>query len=254
MSAPLSVPAEVRPPELIDVPTFMRAAVEADRPGLWNRLVAALADRDMTITCGALKGGTGKSTSAVYLALLLFALTGRRVLLVDADGTSQTTLDWSSMAADWPPEVIVMSWPVPDLARRVQAMRGDVGHVVIDTGGHSDEIFAQALLATDYLLVPVMPSKVELRRIPSTFAVARQVDSISPVLAQVMLVRITGGAKDLDMAEARRLFDAEDIPYMDSYVRHLKCYIRDVGHAVIDPADYVDILAELLEVDMEECD
>jgi chromosome partitioning protein len=248
----MSVAAATTEPQQLDsLVAYMRGAAEAREKGLWDSLVARLADERLKITIGNLKGGVGKSTSAVYLALMLHALTGKRVLLIDADANSQTVLDWSTQAADWPPGVTVVAWPVTDLARRVKAVEADYGHIVIDTGGHvaAEEILAQALLVTDFLLVPVMASPVEVRRLPATFTLAAKVDAISPVLAQVLLVRVEAGDNDLDARSARVLFDESGMPYMGSYVKQAKRYYRDFGHAEVDPADYLDVLDELTSPD-----
>ncbi|MGH3429430.1 MAG: AAA family ATPase [Mycobacteriales bacterium] len=199
----------------------------------------------MSITVGNIKGGTGKSTTVVFLALLLHSLTGGRVLLIDADKNSQTVSDWSAQAPDWPEAVVVAGLAVTDLGRKVQAIRGDYDHVVIDTGGHSEEILGQALMVTDELIVPVAPSPLEIRRLPATFQVATRVDVISPIAAQVLLVRVGAGDSDLDASEARALFEQEGVPYMDSYTRQLKGYPRAFGQVPDDFMDYLDVLDEL---------
>lgn len=87
-----------------------------------------------------LKGGTRKTTSAVYLSLA-FARLGR-TLLIDAD-QQQSALRWSEMAGDFP--VPVLPWAVRDLARRVEQVRGDYEHVVIDTApGKGDPVGASS--------------------------------------------------------------------------------------------------------------
>jgi hypothetical protein len=37
------------------------------------------------------------------------------------------------LAPDWPTAVVVNSWEVPDLARRVRAVQDDFDHTVIDS-------------------------------------------------------------------------------------------------------------------------
>ncbi|HEX3752131.1 MAG TPA: ParA family protein, partial [Streptosporangiaceae bacterium] len=51
----------------------------------------------LSLALANLKPGTGKTTSAVWLAHV-FALAGNRVLLVDAD-PSGSALEWSDLAA-----------------------------------------------------------------------------------------------------------------------------------------------------------
>ena len=135
------------------------------------------------ITVGNLKGGVAKSTTSIYLACGL-ASAGGRVLLVDADGTNASALDWSSNAEEWPTTVVVVPWPVEDLARRVRAVAGDYDHVVVDTGPEQSVLLRQALMVTDELVVPVSPSPMELRKLGHTFGAAAEVDAVSPVTAR----------------------------------------------------------------------
>src|SRR4051794_35417994 len=94
------------------------------------------------LTVANLKGGTGKTTTAVHIALGL-ARTGR-TLLVDADG-QRSALDWSEQAGE-DFGVTVISWPTRDLARRVQDVAGDFAHTIVDTPPHSEAIIRQGVL------------------------------------------------------------------------------------------------------------
>jgi chromosome partitioning protein len=202
------------------------------------------------ITVGNLKGGVGKTTTAVYLALGL-AREGARVLLVDADPQAASALDWSSCAADWPASVVTVALPTPDLGRQVQAMAGDYAAVVIDTGGESDTLLAAAFMVTDHLVVPVTPSAVELRRLPATLEVAARVDAVSPILASVLLVKVRpgtrSGGRGEQLGEARTLLDDLDLPVMDAEIRLREMYPAAFGSAPTDLGDYGAVLAELRE-------
>src|ERR1017187_4291994 len=136
----------------------------------------------MKLTFANLKGGVAKSTSSIYVAPAL-ARRGDTVLLVAADDTNRTCLKWKALAGDWPPTVHVPGWEVPDLARSVQAVESLFQDIVIDTGPQKPLILKQALLVTDELIVPVSPSPGELEQLPDTFALAAEVDAISPVYA-----------------------------------------------------------------------
>jgi chromosome partitioning protein len=196
----------------------------------------------MRITYGNFKGGVGKSTSSVYTALGL-AAGGGRVLLVDADATNRTCLKWSSLAPDWPATVTVVSWEVPDLVRRVQAMARDYDHIVIDTGPQRPAILRQALMVTDELVVTVAPSPVELEQLPDTFTLAAEIDAISPVFAQVLFVKVRLGTRS--SLEARAYLDRLGVPVMDCEIRLREAYLLAYGTVPGDLADYKPVLAEL---------
>ena len=72
------------------------------------------------LTVAGLKGGVGKTTSAVHLAHAL-ARRGSRVLLVDTDPQG-SALTWSEQAA-FP--LATIGLPVRDVHRRLPALAGD---------------------------------------------------------------------------------------------------------------------------------
>lgn len=194
------------------------------------------------ITVGNLKGGVAKSTTAIYLACGL-AAAGGRVLLVDADGTNASALDWSSNAEEWPATVVVVPWPVDDLARRVQAVAGDYEHVVIDTGPEQSALLRQALMVTDELVVPVSPSPMELRKLGHTFGAAAEVDAVSPVTARVLLAKVRTGTRSA--IEAREFLNHLGLPVMDAQVHLREAYALAWGTCPADLGEYDDVLAEL---------
>jgi len=196
----------------------------------------------MRVTFGNLKGGVGKSTSSIYTALEL-AREGRRVLLVDADATNRTCLKWSSMAADWPADVVVNSWEVPDLARRVQAVQGDYDATVIDTGPQKPAILRQALMVTDDLIVTVAPSPVELEQLPDTFDLAAEVDALSPTYVRVLFVKVRRGTRSA--AEARRYLIWRSLPVMASEIHLLEAYPLAYGSVPADLAEYEAVVKKL---------
>lgn len=197
----------------------------------------------MRLTIGNLKGGVAKSTSSVYIALALAIGHGDRVLLVDADGTNRTCLKWSSLAEDWPAAVTVVSWEVPDLARRVQAIAADYAHVIIDTGPQRPLILRQALMVTDDLIVPVAPSPVELEQLPDTFTLAAEVDAVSPTFAQVMFAKVRRGTRS--STEARRYLDERELPVLAAEVHLLESYPLAYGTVPDDLTEYEAVVKEL---------
>jgi len=197
------------------------------------------------ITIANVKGGASKTTTAVHLALGL-ARRGGRVLLVDAD-KFPSALDWSTSAGpDWPSNVVVVPWFVPDLRRRVEAIAGDYDHVVIDTGPHDVGIVRGALWVSDELVVPVAPTPIELRRLAATFELAAEIDELSPVTARVLLVRTRAGTSS--RTEARSyLEDDLGVPTMAAEIGLREAYALACGAVPADLGEYVAVLDELLD-------
>lgn len=198
----------------------------------------------MRITVGNLKGGTAKTTSAVFLALAL----GRsgRTLLVDADPQG-SALDWSENTEDWPEDVTVIPWATRDLAKRVGQVAGDYDHIVIDTGPEHDVILRQALMATDHLIVPVAPSPMELRRLSDTFNLAAEVDAVSPVWAHVLMCKVRENSRAA--AEAVAYLEGLDLPTFETRLHLWDAYLLAWGSAPEDLGEYAVLLDELRAAD-----
>lgn len=216
----------------------------------------------LRLTVGALKGGSGKTTTAVYLALGIARATGARVLLVDADPQAATASDWAGSVnarhwhdpdtyPAWPDAVVVVPWHGDDLGRRIAQVADDYTHVIIDTGGESDRILAAALWVTDELLVPVQPNPADVRRLPATFGVAANVHNARPgrpLTARVLLTRVS--QRTVLYREATDLLERQQLPVMSAEVRlslGAEGYAAAFGTVPHDLADYATVLAELAD-------
>lgn len=201
----------------------------------------------MLLTVGNLKGGCGKTTSAVYLAAGL-ARYGR-TLLVDADPQA-SAFRWSEYAGpDFP--VSVFPWPTRDLAARVRAVASDYQHVIIDAGPQHDAILRQALLATGRLLIPVGPSAMEWQRLRTTLDAAEEIDGIVSVELQVLLARVRSGTRSA--TAARQILAGElGLPVLETAVHLREQYATAWGTPVRELGEYELVLAELAGADLVE--
>jgi len=125
----------------------------------------------LSLALANLKPGTGKTTSAVWLAHV-FAEAGNRVLLVDAD-PSGSALEWSDLAAmspgARPPAAFpfrIVALPSPEMHRRVPEIAQTDDVVIIDAPQLEDHaaIALSALRYADEILIPCAPSPIEINR------------------------------------------------------------------------------------------
>src|SRR4051812_6481478 len=131
----------------------------------------------MRICVGNLKGGVGKTMTAVHFALGLSR--SGRTLLVDADPEQPQSYEWSVTAEEWPVERCTVHREASrDLAKRVGPIVGDYDHVVFDVGPKNPALLKQAMLLSEDLIIPVAPSTGELRELPKSFNLADEVDAI----------------------------------------------------------------------------
>ena len=117
----------------------------------------------MIITIGNTKGGVGKTTLAVNVAIAR-ALAGREVWLIDGDrqGTAQTAISIRSDSGH-APGIACASYPDgPTLRSQVQQQASKFEDIVIDAGGRDSTALRAALAISDVLLVPFQPRSYDL--------------------------------------------------------------------------------------------
>lgn len=105
------------------------------------------------------KGGVGKTTLSISLTA---ALTARkmRVLLVDADPQG-SALDWVAVRGENVPFAAV-GMPKPILHLELPKMAKDFDAVLIDGPPRIYEVARSAVMASDVVLIPVLPSQFDV--------------------------------------------------------------------------------------------
>ena len=129
------------------------------------------------------KGGTGKTTTTVHLAVTLAPFYDR-VTVVDAD-PQHSTADWATAAdraGDPLPCEVVTAATVRGLTQTVRGASHGSALVLIDTPpGHGDLIDA-ATAAADLVIVTSQPSEMDVDRALSTLRVVSATDTPALVL------------------------------------------------------------------------
>ncbi len=197
----------------------------------------------LSLALANLKPGTGKTTSAVWLAHV-FAQVGNRVLLVDAD-PSGSALEWSDLAATDPritPQQAfpfrVVALPSRDLHRRLPEIARDDDVVIIDTPQLEDHaaIARSALRYADEIVIPCAPNPIEINR---TTPVRDEIAEVEPVRdrparAAVLLNRCITRAHSVSDARHALLdlgYDvlASTVPRLEVYAQSFGLPIPDTG-------------------------
>lgn len=127
--------------------------------------------RAAVLAIGGIKGGIGKTTSAIFLALAYHRL-GVKVLVIDADPGSGSARRWNRRARmnGEPLPFEVVSHPAEDLEERIVDEGWHEQHqlLIIDTGGDSDKILKSAYKIADFLLLTASPSPADLDTMDAT--------------------------------------------------------------------------------------
>ncbi|HYZ52110.1 MAG TPA: AAA family ATPase [Streptosporangiaceae bacterium] len=191
----------------------------------------------LSLALANLKPGTGKTTSAVWLAHV-FAQAGNSVLLVDAD-PSGSALEWSDLAAMYPrlapPQAAfpfrIVALPSRELHRRVPEIARADDVVIIDTPQLEDHagIARSALRYVDEILIPCAPSPIEINR---TTPVRDEISEIAavrsrPARSAVLLNRCVSRAHST--ADAREVLEGLGYDVLPTAVPRLEVYAQSFG-------------------------
>jgi chromosome partitioning protein len=116
----------------------------------------------MIIGVSNLKGGVGKTTIAQNLAVC-FAHMGFKTCIVDTD-TNSNSLSWSAAREEDLPSITVVGSTEPKaIGKMVREMHKDYEIIVIDGTPSLSEMTTRIILASDMLLIPLLPSAHDLR-------------------------------------------------------------------------------------------
>jgi chromosome partitioning protein len=152
------------------------------------------------------KGGTGKTTLSTNLAVLR-AQDGGDVLLVDAD-SQRSAMDFVAVREQGKrlPSLSCVNLPGQTLDGELRKMAQKYRDILVDAGGRDTPGLRKALLAADVLVVPFLPSQLDvwgLERMNDIIGEALLVRG--PLRAFSVLNRVDGNPKVALKAEAMEI-------------------------------------------------
>lgn len=189
----------------------------------------------MIITVGNTKGGVGKTTLAVNLAIAR-AMEGREVWLIDGDrqGTAQTAI---SIRADagYLPGIACASYPDGQTLRaQVQHQAGKFDDIIIDAGGRDSTALRAALVLTDVLLVPFQPRSYDVWALNDIAALVDEARSVRDELRAVAVLNCADPGEhstdNIDAAAA--VADVPQFEYIDTALRRRKAFANAAGQGL----------------------
>jgi chromosome partitioning protein len=118
-----------------------------------------------TVAIVSRKGGAGKTTLAVHLAVAA-SIKGKEVAIVDLDPQASAAGWGDSRTADTPAVVSAQAARLPKVLETAALAGADLA--IIDTAPHSETAAVAAIRAADLILIPCRPAILDLRAISDT--------------------------------------------------------------------------------------
>jgi len=179
-----------------------------------------------TIAMLSQKGGAGKTTVALHLAVLAHQR-GLRVALVDLDPQASALEWWHSREGDEPTTVAVK----PDeLGAALKAAEGDgFDLIVLDTAPHAEAAIAAAARACDFAVVPCRPGILDLRAVGKTADILKAIKRPFAVVLNSCPPSRGFGEPSI-VVEARDALRLQEIPAMKTTLTQRAAF----GHSLID--------------------
>ena len=190
----------------------------------------------MLLVVGGIKGGSGKSTIAVNLAVAR----ARRhtVLLVDGDD-QESISDWyaerKSCYPDLSPNLDFMQVEGKSARDRLLAVADRYEDIIIDTGGRDTVTQRSVLSVADRLLVPFQPRSVDIWTLKRVSTLIAEILTINPELkCDGFINRAFPNGTDNDDAMAA-INEADNIQLMPLKVGDRKAFSNSFGMGLIVP-------------------
>lgn len=174
-----------------------------------------------TILSGSLKGGSGKTTLAVNLAVMRVRA-GHSVLLVDADPQESASM-WASVRSEFKElPTIVCVIKRGRIGRDVLEMRSRFDTIIIDAGGRDSVELRNALAICDMTLVTVKPSQFDTWSLDHMAMLLREIEERTNVRppALVLLNAVNANPQLKEVDEVREVISdyADVLPMMPGRV------------------------------------
>ena len=198
----------------------------------------------MILTVGNTKGGVGKTTLALLIAIER-ARSGRNVWLIDGDrqGTAQTAISIRAESGA-EPGIACATYPDgPTLRAQVRQQADGFDDVIIDAGGRDSTALRAALVLSDVLLVPFAPRSYDVWALDDIAGLVDEARSVRDGLRALAVMNLAdpGNASSDNTDAAAAVADVEQFEYLPTMIRRRKAFANAAGAglsvAEIKPTD-----------------
>lgn len=180
----------------------------------------------MIVTVGNTKGGVGKTTVALSVAVEA-ARAGRRVWLVDADRQG-TAMDAVTERGEREPVIAGASFTDGNtLRQQVKRQAPHYDLTIIDAGGRDSSGLRAALLLSDLVVIPFQPRSFDVWGLADMVELLEEARAYGDVEAVALLN--AADPQGQDNAEAREAASAQGLRLLDARLGRRKAFANAAG-------------------------
>ncbi|CAG1021401.1 hypothetical protein DOJK_00959 [Patescibacteria group bacterium] len=189
----------------------------------------------MIIICGGIKGGGGKTTASINLAIMR-GLSGYDVLLVDADSVDNgNASDFSAIRDDAVENKAYTAIKLngKTIAKEIPKLAQKYDDIIIDVGGQDSISQRASLTVADIFLVPVFPSSFDTWVVEAVNSLVEEVSAINQKLKSYCYLSRADVAGNQNDDTAKILHeDYPEIEYIDCPVKNRKVFRNSVSQGL----------------------
>ena len=190
----------------------------------------------MILVTGGIKGGTGKTTVAVNLAVMR-SRDGYDVLLVDADD-QQSASEFISIRTEerGDPGLTCIRLDGKAVRDQVKRLREKYDDIIIDTGGRDTNSQRAALTIADFLFVPFGPRSLDLWTLERVEDLVQNAQAINPDLRAYAFINRADHRGSYNAETREVLQDSESMELIDQTLGNRKSFAIafDYGQGVVE--------------------
>lgn len=180
------------------------------------------------VLIGGEKGGTGKSTVATNLAVYLVH-EGFDVILLDCDPQPSSSR-WIARRNAGEYKEVHSAQKLKDVYKTAIDLSNRYEFVIIDAGGRDSMELRTAMVAADYLYVPIRASQYDLETLTTVNTLVAQARAMNPgLVVRTLLCMAPTNERIREVEDARELMqEFPDLPLSGCVIRDRKAY-RDAA-------------------------